>query len=55
MQNVPVMQNTIVQNNLPIFMEKDDGKDKNIITDIEEFTDRFERVLRAHNLDVDTN
>jgi Retrotransposon gag protein len=42
----------IVPQNLPVFCERNEN-DKSVITDVEEFADRFERILKAHNLDLD--
>jgi hypothetical protein len=52
--NVTVNKPLIVPPNLPVFCERD-GNGKDVIKNIEEFVDRFERVLRAHGLGLDVN
>ena len=53
-EDISISKLAVVPQSLPVFCEGNEGN-KNIIRDIEEFVDRFERVLRAHNLNLDNN
>src|SRR5579871_4715076 len=53
-EDISISKLAVVPQSLPVFCEGNEGN-KNVIRDIEEFADRFERVLRAHNLDLDNN
>src|SRR5579871_4379728 len=53
-EDISISKLAVVSQSLPVFCEGNEDN-KNVIRDIEEFADRFERVLRAHNLDLDNN
>src|SRR5579871_4751690 len=53
-EDISISKPAVIPQSLPVFCEGNEGN-KNVIRDIEEFADRFERVLRAHNLDLDNN
>ena len=50
--NMAVSRPFVVPQNLPVFSEGD-GNGKDVIQDVEEFVAKFERVLRAHGLELD--
>ena len=53
--NVAGQQAGIVPGNLPMFKVGGDRNDNTVIVDVEEFVDRFERILRAYNLELNAH
>ena len=53
--NLSVHHIAVVPANLPKYGDSFDNRELNVIRDLEEFVDRFECVLRAHELNPDDN